>query len=88
MHTIMILAAGLVLLGLFVGIGHLRGGAAGRARAARLHIPVWFVLALINVSIGVVSAGYTILQEAPVFLVTFGVPAAVAFLIARRGAAT
>jgi len=86
MHAIMIIAAGLVLLGLFVGIGHLRGGAAGRARAARLHIPIWFVLALINVTIGVVSAGYTVMQEAPVFLVTFGVPAGLAFIISRRGA--
>lgn len=88
MHTIMILAAGLVVLAVFVGMGHLRGGAPGRARAARLFVPVWFVLALINGAIGVVSAGYPVMQEAPVFLVTFGVPAALAFIISRRGAST
>lgn len=88
MHTIMIIAAGFVVLAVSIGIGHLRGGAAGRARAARLYIPVWFVLALINVTIGVVSAGYTVMQEAPVFLVTFGVPAALAFIVSRRSAST
>ena len=86
MHMLMITTAGLVLLAVLVGIGHLRGDAAGRANAARAFIPVWFVLALINVTIGVVSAGYTVLQEAPVFVVTFGVPAALAWWLARRSA--
>lgn len=86
MHTIMILSAGLALLALFVGVGHLRGGAAGRTRGAKWFVPVWFVLALANVTVGVVSAGYTVMQEAPVFLVTFGVPAAIAWWIGRRAA--
>ena len=86
MHMLMITIAGLVLLAAFLGIGHLRGDAPGRARAARAFIPVWFVLALINVTIGVVRAGYTVSQEAPVFVVTFGVPAALAWWLSRRGA--
>ena len=86
MHTIMILSAGLALLALFVGVGHLRAGAAGRATGARWFVPVWFALALANVTVGVVSAGYTVMQEAPVFLVTFGVPAAIAWWIGRRAA--
>ncbi|MGB3555084.1 MAG: hypothetical protein WBA25_10650 [Jannaschia sp.] len=86
MHMLMITIAGLVLLAVFVGIGHLRGDAAGRKRAARAFVPAWFVLALINVTIGVVSAGYTVLQEAPVFVVTFGIPAALAWWLARRSA--
>ena len=86
MHMLMITLAGLALLALFVGVGHMRSGPAGRAKAARLFVPVWFVLALVNVTIGVVSAGYTVLQEAPVFVVTFGVPAALAWWISRREA--
>ncbi|WP_308918027.1 hypothetical protein [Jannaschia sp. LMIT008] len=82
----MILTAGLILLALFIGVGHLRGGVAGRAQAAKWFIPVWFVLALTNVGVGVVSAGYTVMQEAPVFLVTFAVPAAIAWWIGRRTA--
>ena len=84
MHMLMITAAGLALLALFAGAGHLRAGAVGRAKAARWFVPVWFALALVNVTVGVVSAGYTVLQEAPVFLVTFGIPAALAWWIARR----
>lgn len=86
MHMLMITTAGLILLAVFVGIGHMRGDATGRGRAARAFIPVWFVLALINVTIGVLSAGYTVLQEAPVFVVTFGIPAALAWWLARRSA--
>ena len=40
-----------------------------------------------NVTVEVVSAGYTIMQELPVLLVTFGVPAIVAWLLARRSGA-
>lgn len=84
MHMLMITCAGLLLLGLFVLVGHLRGDAPGRSGAARAFVPVWFVLAFVNVTVGVVSAGYTVLQEAPVFVVTFGVPAALAWWISRR----
>ena len=84
MHTVMILAAGLILLAVFLSVGHLRNGATGRAKSARLFIRFWFVLALVNVTIGVVSAGYSIAQEAPVFLVTFGTPALAAAWLMRR----
>lgn len=84
MHTIMILSAGLALLALFCGLGYQRNGTAGVARASRVFIPVWFVCALINVSIGVVFAGYTIAQEAPVFAATFGLPAILAYFVGKR----
>jgi hypothetical protein len=41
------------------------------------------VLALLNVSVGVLAAGYTVMQEVPVFLVTFAIPAGVALVVAR-----
>lgn len=81
MHTLMITTAGLVLLAVFVGFGHLRGDVTGRASAARAFLPIWFVLALVNFTVGVFSAGYTVLQETPVFAVTFGVPAALGWWI-------
>jgi hypothetical protein len=65
-------------------IGRLVGGpapAAGVASAAKLFIPLWLAAAAINMWIGVSKAGYTIADEAPIFLVVFAIPAAVAFLV-------
>jgi hypothetical protein len=84
MHMLLITAAGLILLGLFLGIGHLTGKAVGQVSAARTFLPVWFLLALLNVTIGVVWAGYTVTQEAPVFVITFGIPAALAWWLQKR----
>jgi hypothetical protein len=86
MHTIMVIAGGLVLLGLFLLVGRLAGGLA--ARTALWFVPVWLLAAAINMWIGVNRAGYSVAAEAPIFLVVFAVPAAVALLarwmLARR----
>lgn len=79
----MVTLAGLILLAVFIAIGHARNAAPGRTKAASAFIPVWFVLALVNVTIGVVYAGYTALQEAPIFAVTFAIPATAAWYVKR-----
>ena len=84
MHTVKVIAGGFVLLALCLLIGRLVGGpalAAGVASAAKLFIPLWLAAAAINMWIGVSKAGYTIADEAPIFLVVFAIPAAVAFLL-------
>jgi hypothetical protein len=77
----MITAARLIPPAPFLGFGQLRAGAPDRARAVRIFIPVWFVLARVNVTIGVTSAGDTIHRETPSFASTFGVPA---WILSRR----
>jgi hypothetical protein len=84
MHTIKVVAGGFLLLALCLLIGRLVGGpppAAGLASAAKLFIPLWLVAAAVNLWIGVTKAGYTVADEAPVFLVVFAIPAAVAILL-------
>jgi hypothetical protein len=84
MHTVKVIAGGFVLLALCLLIGRLVGGpapAAGAAGAAKLFIPLWLVAAAINMWIGVSKAGYPVAEEAPIFLVVFAVPAAVALLL-------
>jgi hypothetical protein len=84
MHTVKVIAGGFVLLALCLLIGRLVGGpapAAGVAGAAKLFIPLWLVAAAINMWIGVSKAGYTIADEAPIFVVVFAIPAAVALLV-------
>lgn len=85
MHLIMVTAGGFVLLGLFLLLGRFWDPDRGiLGVAAKAFIPVWLALTLVNVWIGVQHAGYTVLQELPVFAISFGVPAAVAALIMKR----
>jgi hypothetical protein len=82
-----VIAGGLVLLGLFILAGRLLVGGnpvAGMATAARWFVPVWLVGAGINMYVGVARAGYSLAEEAPIFLLVFAVPAIVAVLIAWR----
>jgi hypothetical protein len=74
-HTVKVIAGGLLLLALCVLIGRVSG--------AKLFIPLWLVGAGINMWIGVTRAGYSVAEEAPIFLVVFAVPAVVALLLVR-----
>jgi hypothetical protein len=84
MHTIKVIAGGIALLAVCLLVGRWMGGpspAAGLATAAKVFIPLWLVAAGVNLWIGVARAGYSVADEAPVFLIVFGVPAAVALLV-------
>ncbi len=89
MHTVMVTAGGFALLGLFVLLVRFWSSDRGiLGVAANAFIPVWLAITLVNCWIGVQYAGYTVLQELPVFAITFGLPAVAAILIdmrARRG---
>jgi hypothetical protein len=71
-HTAIVIGIGFVVLGLSLSLGHSLGGAAGAAR---------FALAAVgNMAIGVRSAGYGVVEEFPVLLVVFAIPAVAALL--------
>lgn len=78
MHTVIVLLAGVALLGLCGLIGRLLGGSAGTATAALVFLPLWLIGAGINMYIGVKRAGYSVADEFPIFLIVFVIPAAVA----------
>jgi hypothetical protein len=80
MHTVIVIAAGFGLLGLCALVGRVLGGTAGTATAALVFLPLWLVGAGINMYVGVKRAGYSVAEEAPVFLVVFAIPAAAALL--------
>jgi hypothetical protein len=83
MHTLKVIAGGFILLAVCLLIGRLAGGpsAEGVAGAAKVFIPLWLLLAGVNLWIGVTRAGYTVAEEAPIFLVVFALPAAAALLL-------
>ena len=80
MRTAVIIAAGLILLAIFVLIGRFVGSpvASAMAKGALYFLPVWFIAAAVNMWMGVAKAGYSVAEEAPIFALIFAVPAAVA----------
>lgn len=84
MRSIVLIGIGLVLLLAFCFGARLTKGDQGMRRTAIIFIGLWFLVAAINLGIGVISAGYSIGEELPFFLAVFGVPAIVAMIIIRR----
>jgi len=79
MRTAIIIGAGLIIGALFLFAGRLLGrGPETIALGAKLFIALWFIAAAANLWMGVVKAGYSFMEELPIFLVIFGVPAAAA----------
>lgn len=79
MHMLMVVMGGLVLLGVFLLFGQLWGGTApALGTAAKVFIPVWLIVSVVNLWIGVSKAGYTVAQELPILLIVFAVPAVAA----------
>jgi len=85
MHMAMVIGGGVVLLGLFLLFGKLWGGAKpDYALAAGLFLPVWLVISLVNMWVGVTRAGYSVRDELPILLIVFVVPALLAGLAIWR----
>ena len=82
MRTTIIMLAGFALLAAFLAAAPKMGG---RRTAALVFAILWLLVTLANLYIGT-THGYTVMQEAPIFLLLFGVPAAAALWLTRRQA--
>lgn len=81
MHVILVITGGLGLLGLFVLFGWLWGAStAAMALAAKVFVPAWLLVALVNMWVGVSHAGYTLREELPIMLLVFAVPTVAAVI--------
>jgi hypothetical protein len=79
MHMAMVIGGGFVLLGLFMLFGKLWGGTTPDiVLAAKLFVPIWLIVSVTNLWVGVTKAGYSVREELPILLVVFAVPAVVA----------
>ena len=81
MHTVIVLGVGFALLAVSLLIGRFTGGDAGVVTASLAFLPLWFIGSSVNLYLGVKRAGYSLTDEAPIFVLVFTVPAAVALLI-------
>ncbi|GAB3102261.1 hypothetical protein GCM10027159_27890 [Lysobacter terrae] len=85
MHMAMVIGSGFVLFGLFMLFGKLWGGtAADLGLAAKLFVPVWLIVSLTNMWIGVTKAGYSVREELPILFIVFALPAMVAAIAIWR----
>jgi hypothetical protein len=84
MRTVLIILGGFVLLAVCALVGRAVKGPPGIAQGSLLFIPLWFVLAAVNMAIGVLKAGYSIGEEAPILLAIFAPPAALALFFWRN----
>ncbi len=82
MHVLLTIVGGLLLLAVFALFGKQWGGdASGSIAAAKLFLPAWLLMAIVNMWVGVTRAGYTVREELPILLLVFAVPAAAAWLV-------
>lgn len=85
MHMVLMILAGALLLCVFSLLGKLWSeDLTGAALAARFFIPTWFVIAAVNLWIGVTKAGYSVREELPILFIVFAVPAALAGAVIWR----
>jgi hypothetical protein len=83
-HTAIVIGIGFALLAACVLLGRLVGGAAALSTSVMVFLPLWLIGAAVNMAIGVKKAGYSVADEAPVFLLVFGIPALVALFLRWR----
>jgi hypothetical protein len=81
MHTVIVIAVGFALFGASIIAGYLSAGHAGIAPGALVFLPLWLCGAGLNLVIGVKKAGYSLAEEAPIFLFVFAIPALFALLV-------
>jgi hypothetical protein len=81
MRTLITIGIGFVLLAVCLGAGWFAGGAPKLKVAAVVFVGLWLVVAAANMYMGVARAGYSFMEELPIFLLIFAVPAAVAILL-------
>jgi hypothetical protein len=83
MRTALFLVAGLLLLAASLLLGRLFSSNYPGATvvAAVAYVAIWFVIAAANLWVGVARAGYSVTEELPIFLLIFGLPAAVAIIL-------
>jgi hypothetical protein len=76
MHTVVVLVVGFGVLGLCALIGRLLGGVSGTPLRHSPSFPCGSSGQASNMYMGVKRAGYTLADEAPIFVLVYAIPAA------------
>jgi hypothetical protein len=82
MHMLMLIVIGLVVLAVFFFGARLLN--RSEKSGATAFIWVWLVASIVNGAFGVMRAGIPIINEIGALIPIFGIPAALAWYLARR----
>lgn len=83
MRTILIILGGLALMAVFLGIAK----AFARAKLSLAFVvfsALWVCIAAANMWVGVAQAGYTFMEELPIFFVIASIPIIVGYAVHRK----
>ena len=83
MRTGLFLLAGFLLLAASLLLGRLFSAnyPSATVAATAAYVALWFVVAAVNMWVGVAKAGYSVADELPIFALIFVLPAAVAIIL-------
>ena len=86
MRTGVIIVMGVILWAACLGIAKLvdSGSASSLGRATKAFVMMWFMVAALNLWVGVSQAGYPVREEFPIFLLIFAVPTVIAVFVKWR----
>jgi hypothetical protein len=86
MRTVVFLVAGFLLVAACALLGRLFSANYPNATytATVTFLLIWLGISIANLWVGVSKAGYTLLDELPIFLLIFAVPAVVAVVLKWR----
>ncbi|HBC19817.1 MAG TPA: hypothetical protein DC022_13985 [Alcanivorax sp.] len=82
MHTLIVILGGLLLFAILALIG--RSIPWLRHHLLAVFTLFWFIASAINMTVGIVHAGYSFMAELPIFFVVFLVPVALAWAVNRK----
>jgi len=82
MRTAMIIIVGLIVWAACLGIAKFvdSGSTSSLGRATKAFAMIWFMVAALNLWVGVSQAGYPVSEELPIFVLIFAVPVGVAVI--------
>jgi hypothetical protein len=83
MRSLMIILGGLVFWLSCLGLAKYFGSAYPNAMdyATKAFIAIWFLVAALNMWVGISQAGYSFKEELPIFLLIFLLPVAIALFV-------
>lgn len=83
MRTLIMVLAGLLLWTACLGIAKFAGNreAVKMDPATHVFAALWLLVAAGNMWLGVAQAGYSVMEEAPIFVLIFTAPVAVALFV-------
>ena len=85
MRTLLFIVGGIVLWAVITGLSKLiHNQSSSSWIPTAIFAAIWFMITGWNVWVGMTQAGYTFIEELPIFLLTYLLPLAIAIVIKRK----